>query len=130
MPENVAQVHEIIHEDHRQKKYPSCMQHYGTVIQDMPAHFVGWIQHEADCCKVRATKQHRTEVSMEHREQVSIDPALLPQVVTGDESWTNGYNPATKQQSSQQKCPSSSWLKKVQRVKSNVKSMLICFSNN
>jgi hypothetical protein len=78
------------------QKYPSCMQHYGTVIQDMPAHFVGWIQHEADCCKVRAKKQHRTEVSMEHKEQIRTDPALFPQVVTGDESWTNGYNPATK----------------------------------
>jgi len=66
---------------------------------------------------------------MEHKEQVTTDPDLLPQVATGDESWTNGYNPETKQQSSQRKCASSSWLKKEWQVKSNVKSMLICFSN-
>lgn len=35
---------------------PSCMQHYGTVIRDMPANFVRQTQHEADCYKVRAKK--------------------------------------------------------------------------
>lgn len=33
---------------------------------------------------------------MEHNEQVRTDPDLLPQVVTADESWTNGYYPETK----------------------------------
>jgi len=61
----------------------------------MSAHFVRRTQHEADYCKVHAKKQHQPEVSMEHKEQVTTGPDFIPKVVTGDESWTNGYNPAT-----------------------------------
>jgi hypothetical protein len=64
---------------------------------------------------------------MELKEQVRNDPDFLSKVITGDESWIYGYDPETKQQSSQWKCPSSPQPKKVRQVKSNVKSMLICF---
>jgi histone-lysine N-methyltransferase SETMAR len=64
---------------------------------------------------------------MELKEQVRNDPYFLSRVVTGDESWIYGYDPETKQQSSQWKHPSSPRPKKVRQVKSNVKSMLICF---
>ena len=48
-------------------------------------------------------------------------------MITGDESWCYGYDPETKQQSSQWKSPGSPRPKKVRQVKSNVKTMLICF---
>jgi hypothetical protein len=66
-------------------------------------------------------------VCMELKEQVRNDPDFISKVITGDESWIYGYNPDTKQQSSQWKCPSSPRPKKARQVKSNVKSMLICF---
>jgi histone-lysine N-methyltransferase SETMAR len=72
-------------------------------------------------------KQHRLEVCMELKEHVRNDPDFLSKVVTGDESWIYGYDPETKQQLSQWKSPSSPRPKKAWQVKSNVKSMLICF---
>jgi hypothetical protein len=50
-------------------------------------------------------------------------------VITGDESWIYGYDPETKQQSSQWKSPNSLGTKKVRQMKSNVESMLIIFSD-
>jgi len=55
------------------------------------------------------------------------DPKFMSSVITGDESWVNGYDPETKQMSSQWKTASSPRPKKVQQVKSNVKTMLIAF---
>ncbi|VVC36211.1 Transposase, type 1 [Cinara cedri] len=49
------------------------------------------------------------------------------QVITGDESWCYGYDPETKQQSSQWKTPASPRPKKARQVRSNIKTMLICF---
>ena len=48
-------------------------------------------------------------------------------VITGDESWFYGYDPETKQVSSQWKTASSPRPKKARQVKSNVKTMLIAF---
>ncbi|PNF20516.1 hypothetical protein B7P43_G06298 [Cryptotermes secundus] len=72
-------------------------------------------------------KQHRLEVCRELQQQLQEDPNFLSKVVTGDESWVYGYNPESKQQSSQWKSPSSPRPKKARQVKSNIKSMLICF---
>jgi len=72
-------------------------------------------------------KQHQLEISKELKEQVSNDPHFLFKVVSGDESWIYGYDTEAKWQSSQWNCPPSYRPKKVQQVKSNVKSMLICF---
>jgi hypothetical protein len=72
-------------------------------------------------------KQHRLDVCMELKEQVRNDRDFLSKVVTGDEIWIYGYDPETKQQSSQKKCPPAPRTKKARQVKSNVKSMLICF---
>jgi len=51
----------------------------------------------------------------------------MSSVITGDKSWVYGYDPETKQMSSQWKTASSLWPKKVRQVKSNVKTMLIAF---
>jgi hypothetical protein len=48
-------------------------------------------------------------------------------VITGEGSWIYGYEPETKQQSSQWKSPNSPRPKKERQVKSKVKSMLIIF---
>jgi histone-lysine N-methyltransferase SETMAR len=55
------------------------------------------------------------------------DAAFLPSIITGDESWVYGYDPETKQISSQWKMPSSPRTKKARQVQSNVKTMLITF---
>jgi hypothetical protein len=55
----------------------------------------------------------------------SNDAIFLSRVITGDQSWTYGYDPETQQQSS--KSPNSLRPKKMRQVKSKVKSMLIIF---
>jgi hypothetical protein len=45
------------------------------------------------------------------------DATFLPSIITGDESWVYGYDPDTKQMSSQWKTPSSPWPKKVRQVR-------------
>jgi len=51
----------------------------------------------------------------------------MSSVITGDDSWVYGYDPETKQMSSQWKTASSPQLKKVRQVKPNAKTMLILF---
>ena len=58
---------------------------------------------------------------------VSDDENVLKKVITGDESWVYGYDPETKQQSSQWKRPDEPRPKKARRSRSHVKSMLIIF---
>ena len=48
----------------------------------------------------------------------------MSSVITGDKCWVYGYQPETKQMSSQWSTPR---LKKVRQVKSNIKTMLIAF---
>lgn len=74
-------------------------------------------------------KQHQLEISTELKEQVSNELHFLFKVVTGDERQIYRYNTEAKWQSSHWNCPPSPWPKKVQQVKSNVKSMPICFSD-
>jgi len=63
----------------------------------------------------------------ELKNQTECDPNFLSQVITGDERWCYGYNPQTKQASSQWKMPTSPRPKKARQVRSNVKTMLIVF---
>jgi hypothetical protein len=72
-------------------------------------------------------KEHRVAVCMELKDQARDDPNFISKVITGDESWVYGYDPETKQQSSQWKSPNSPRPKKARQVRSNVKSMLIVF---
>ncbi|GFV30931.1 mariner Mos1 transposase [Trichonephila clavipes] len=59
----------------------------------------------------------------------SDDPEFMKLIITGDESWVYGYDPETKQQSSQWKTPGSPRPKKARQVRSKVKVMLIVFSD-
>jgi len=72
-------------------------------------------------------KNNRLNVCYDVREQAGNDPHILSKVVTGDETWCYGYDPETKQASSQWKTPNSPKAKKAQQVRSNVKIMLISF---
>jgi len=53
------------------------------------------------------------------------DVQFLENIVTGDESWVYGYDPETKQQSSQWKGPTSPRPKKGRQVRSKTKVMLV-----
>ena len=69
----------------------------------------------------------RLDVCREMKDQLKTDLDFLSKIITGDESRCYGYDPETKQQSSQWKSALSLRLKKARQVKSNVKTMLICF---
>ena len=72
-------------------------------------------------------KAHRISVRRELKQQARNDPNFISNIITGDETWVYGYDPDTKQQSSQWKLPNSPRPEKAHQVRSNVKSMLIIF---
>ena len=72
-------------------------------------------------------KQQCVNTCNELHQLITDDETFLSRVITGDESWVYGYDPETKQQSSQWKSPVSPRLKKAKQVKSNLKSMIITF---
>ncbi|GFU99560.1 protein GVQW3 [Trichonephila clavipes] len=57
----------------------------------------------------------------------SDDPEFMKLIITGNESWAYGYDPETKQQSSQWKTPGSPRPKKARQMQSKIKVMLIVF---
>jgi len=74
-------------------------------------------------------KDDRMSICTDLCERAQNDPNFMSSVITGDESRVYGYDLETKHMSSQWKSASSPQLKKVQQVKSNVKTMLIAFFN-
>ena len=63
------------------------------------------------------------------RDQAQNDPKFMSSVITGDECWVYAYDPETKQMSSQWSTSSSPRSKKTRQVKSNIKTILIAFSD-
>ncbi|GFV14250.1 histone-lysine N-methyltransferase SETMAR [Trichonephila clavipes] len=55
------------------------------------------------------------------------DPEFMKLIITGDKTWVYGYDPETKQQSSQWKTPGSPRPKKDRQVRSKINVMLIVF---
>jgi len=72
-------------------------------------------------------RKSRLAVCQDLKRGLENDPNLLSRVITGDESWRCGYDPESKQASSQWKTPRSPRPKKIRQVRLNVKTMLICF---
>jgi len=72
-------------------------------------------------------KEHRVAICQELRQHAMDDPSFMSGVITGDKSWVYGYDPETKQQSSQWKNPGSPRPKKARQSRSATKSMLIVF---
>ncbi|CAH1996265.1 unnamed protein product [Acanthoscelides obtectus] len=60
-------------------------------------------------------REHQVETYRTLKPQLESDPNFLSKIITGDETWCYGYDPETKQQSSQWKTPSSP----VQRMSSS-----------
>lgn len=131
-PENIAKVQQAIRADRRLTIHDLCVivgLSYGTVqrilsdilnMRRIAAKFVPRLLNEEQ-------KEHRVDVCFQLKEQARKDPDFISKVVTGDESWFYGYDPETKQQSSQWKSPNSPRPKKARQVRSHVKSMMIIF---
>ena len=68
-----------------------------------------------------------SEIAQDNLEMGCHDENVLKKVITGDESQVYGYDPETKQQSSQQKRPDEPRPKKACQSRSHVKLMLIIF---
>ena len=131
-PETVALIQELIRQDRRQTIHDVAEEvgiGYGT-CQRVQTEELG-MHHVAAKFVPRILtadqKQQRVNVCTELRQLASDDETFLSRVITGDESWVYGYDPETKQQSSQWKSPTSSRPKKARQVKSNLKSMIITF---
>ena len=52
-------------------------------------------------------KAHRVAVCSELKQQAKDDPNFISNTITGDDTWIYGYDPGTKQQSSQRKSSNS-----------------------
>jgi hypothetical protein len=72
-------------------------------------------------------QQQRINICTELCQPASDDETFLCGVITSVKSWVYGYDPETKQQSSQWKSPMSPRPKRARQVKSNVKRMIITF---
>jgi histone-lysine N-methyltransferase SETMAR len=72
-------------------------------------------------------KDDRLSICTNLLEIAKNDANFMSSIITGDESWVYGYDPETKQMSSQWQTQSSPRPKKARQVKSNVKTMLIAF---
>ena len=72
-------------------------------------------------------KQQRLDVCLDLKENAANDPRFLSNVIMGNETWAYAYDLETKTQSSQWKSPGSPRPKKARQVRSNIKSLLICF---
>jgi hypothetical protein len=75
-------------------------------------------------------KALRVSLCSELKQEARDDPNFISNIITGDEKWVYGYDPETKQQSSQWKPPISPRPIKARQVRSNVKFMWIVFSTS
>ena len=72
-------------------------------------------------------KDDRVSICSDLRDRAENDPNFMSSVNTGDECCIYGYDPETKQVSSQWSMASSPQPKKARQVKSKVTTMLIAF---
>ena len=131
-PKNVETIRWLVHEDRRRtiKEIAAIVNVlYGTVQTiltcDLNMHRV------AAKFKPRLVtpeqKEHRVAICKEHRLRVLDDPSFISRIITGDEIWVYGFDPETKQQSSQWKSPEFPRPKKARQSRTALKSMLIVF---
>ena len=115
-PENIANVREVILADRRQTIHDVCEigLSYGTVqriladnlnMRRISARFVPWLLSDEQ-------KTLRVFLCRELKQQARDDPIFISNIITGDETWVYGYDPETKQQSSQWNSPISQRPKK------------------
>lgn len=131
-PEKVERIRELIREDRRQTIHEiSALVGIGYgVCQEILTENLKMRRIAAKFVPRLLTtdqKQRRLDVCSELRELERTDPSFLSRIITGDESWCYGYDPETKQQSSQWTSPQSPRPKKARQVRSATKTMLILF---
>jgi hypothetical protein len=74
-------------------------------------------------------KQWHVSVCQEMLDKVRNDKNFPLSAITGDKTWVYCYDPEIRQQSSHWKSSYSSHPKEVRQVKSNIKSLLVIFSD-
>jgi len=72
-------------------------------------------------------REQRQKIARDLFERSCEEVQFLKNTETGDESWVYGYDPETKQQSSQWKGPTFPWPKKGRQVRSKTKVILLAF---
>jgi hypothetical protein len=127
---NIEKVREAVHEDRRQS-----IQDIASAVGNSYASCQNILTEELNIRRVaekfvpglltQDQKNRRLEVCHNLKKQVENDPYFLSKVITGDGTLIYGYDPETKQQSSQWKSPHSPRPKKARQVKRHVKSMLL-----
>ena len=129
---NVETIWQLMHEDHRRtmKDIAAIINvSYGTVQTiltcDLNMHHVA--AKFMPRLLTPEQKEHRVAVCQELRQLVLDDPSIMSRFITGNEIWVYGYDPETKQQSSQWKSLGSPRPKKARQSRSMTKSMLIVF---
>lgn len=130
--ENVEKVHAIVLEDRRRtiEEISKLSGITWSSVQRILSEDLGMRRVTAKFVPRVLTeqqKENRVETCRALKDQLRTDPDFFSKVITGDESWCYGYDPETKQQSSQWKTSLSPRPKKARQVKSNIKTMLICF---
>ena len=75
------------------------------------------------CLLTAEQKDDRVSVCTDLRDRAQNDPNFMSSVTAGDECWVYGYDPGTKQMSSQRSTSSSPRPMKARQVKSNIKTM-------
>jgi histone-lysine N-methyltransferase SETMAR len=122
-PENIAEVREATFADRGQTIHDVCEIAgllYGTVqriladnlkMRRISARFVPrLLSDDQKALRVYACRELK---------QARDDPNFISNITTGNETWVYGYDPETKQQSSQWKSPNSTRQKKARQVRSN-----------
>jgi len=126
-PENLANIRKAIFANRRQIIHDVCEivgLSYGTVqciladnlnMRRILARFVPRLLSDDQ-------KVLRVSVCKELKQQVREDPNFISSIIIGDETWAYGYDPETKQQSSQGNSPNSPRPTKARQFHRNVKS--------
>ena len=132
MPEMIERVHQIIREDRRLAIDDVSMlvgishgTYHKILTEDLKMRRVT-SKFMPRLLSVEQ-KQQRLDVCLDLKRNAANDPSFLSNVITGGETWVYAYDPETKTQSSQWKSLGSPRPKKARQVRSNIKSMLICF---
>ena len=131
-PENIAKVCEAILADCRQTIHDVCEivgLSYGTVQRILVDNLNMRCISARFLPRLLSNDQKAISVSVcrELKRQARDDSNYFSNIITSDETWVYGYDPETKQQSSQWNSPNSPRPRKACQVRSNVKSMLIVF---
>lgn len=129
--ENVEELREAIPEVRRRTiddVYDIVKLSYGT-CQQMLHHELNMRRTAAKfVSRLTSNDQKERRVALSLRNRPKSTPNFASSIITGDGSLVYGFDPETKQQSSQWETSNSPRPKKARQIRNNVRSMLICFT--